>query len=141
MKKIKRTHNGHNIGGVPFGAYNVVQNFNLPLQIQPHCFMGFCLVSWAQILRYHNKWPAWKASLIALVVACVFAGVEVALILTLRPLYERGSDVGILAVGIVAVILLSAGLLPPYGEIWKRRGRVIGINWVCCACCSLYVLF
>ncbi|XXH05430.1 thioredoxin-disulfide reductase [Hypoxylon texense] len=22
------------------------------------------------------------------------------------------------------------GLLPPYGEIWKRRGRVIGINFV-----------
>lgn len=33
-------------------------------------------------------------------------------------------------VGIVAAILLAAGLLPPYREIWKRRGRVIGINWV-----------
>lgn len=35
-----------------------------------------------------------------------------------------------LVVGIVASVLLAAGLLPPYGEIWKRRGRVIGINWV-----------
>jgi hypothetical protein len=32
--------------------------------------------------------------------------------------------------GIIAAILLAAGLLPPYGELWKRRGRVIGINWV-----------
>lgn len=93
--------------------------------------MGFCLVSWAQILRYHHKWPAWKATLTALIVACAFAGVEVALVITLKPLYEQGSDTGILAVGIVADILLAAGLLPPYREIWKRRGRVIGINWVC----------
>ncbi|KAM7187916.1 hypothetical protein V8F33_010948 [Rhypophila sp. PSN 637] len=115
---------------VPFGAYNVAQNFNLPLQIQPHCFMGLCLVSWAQILRYHYQWPLWKASLVGVVVACTFAGVEVALILTLRPLYERGNDTGIMAVGIVAAVLLAVGLLPPYGEIWKRRGRVIGINWI-----------
>lgn len=35
-----------------------------------------------------------------------------------------------LVVGIVAAILLAAGLLPPYGELWKRKGRVVGINWV-----------
>ncbi|KAK3996504.1 hypothetical protein QBC44DRAFT_318028 [Cladorrhinum sp. PSN332] len=118
------------ICGVPFGVYNVVQNFNIPLQVQPHCFMGFCLVSWAQTLRYHNKWSVWKAALVTVVVACAFAGAEVALILTLRPLYLRGSDVGILVVGILAAVLLAAGLLPPYGELWKRRGRVIGINWI-----------
>jgi len=33
-------------------------------------------------------------------------------------------------VGIFAAVLLAAGLLPPYGELWKRRGRVIGLNWV-----------
>ena len=35
-----------------------------------------------------------------------------------------------LAVGIIASILLAIGLLPPYWEIWKRKGRVIGISWV-----------
>lgn len=35
-----------------------------------------------------------------------------------------------LVVGIIASVLLAVGLLPPYGEIWKRRGRVVGINWV-----------
>lgn len=35
-----------------------------------------------------------------------------------------------MVVGIIAAILLAAGLLPPYGELWKRRGRVIGLNWV-----------
>lgn len=47
-----------------------------------------------------------------------------------KPIYNRGNEVPALAIGIVAAVLLVAGLLPPYGEIWKRRGRVIGINWV-----------
>lgn len=33
-------------------------------------------------------------------------------------------------VGIVAAILLAAGLLPPYFELWKRSGRVVGINFL-----------
>lgn len=33
-----------------------------------------------------------------------------------------------LLIGIVASILLAAGLLPPYFEIWKRNGQVVGIG-------------
>ena len=33
-------------------------------------------------------------------------------------------------VGVVAAILLAAGLLPPYFELWKRSGRVVGISFV-----------
>lgn len=47
-----------------------------------------------------------------------------------QPIYLEGNETPVLVVGIVASVLLAAGLLPPYGEIWKRRGRVIGINWV-----------
>ncbi|KAK3336195.1 PQ loop repeat-domain-containing protein [Cercophora scortea] len=116
--------------GVPFGVYSVAQNFNIPLQVQPHCFMGLCLFSWVQTLVYHKKWAVWKASIMGLAVACTFAGVETALILTLRPLYDDGKEVPIFVVGVIAAALLAAGLLPPYGEIWKRRGRVVGINWI-----------
>ncbi|KAI1074881.1 PQ loop repeat-domain-containing protein [Whalleya microplaca] len=116
--------------GVPFGAYNVIQQFNYPLQIQPQLFMCFCLVSWCQTLHYSRKWGVLKVVLLAVTMAVVFAGIETALILTLKPLYDRGSNTGVLVVGIVASILLAIGLLPPYGELWKRRGRVIGINWI-----------
>ncbi|KAK3310747.1 uncharacterized protein B0T15DRAFT_507383 [Chaetomium strumarium] len=85
---------------------------------------------WAQILLYGSKWPKWKASLLAIGVAALFAGVEAALISTLRPIYDEGNETPVMVVGIVAAILLAAGLLPPYGELWKRRGRVVGINWV-----------
>ncbi|KAK1758524.1 hypothetical protein QBC47DRAFT_374962 [Echria macrotheca] len=116
--------------GVPFGVYAILQDFNIALQIQPQMFMSLCLVSWAQILVYHRKWPAWKATVLGIIMACTFAGVEAALIITLRPIYHGGNETPVLVVGIVAAILLAAGLLPPYGEIWKRRGRVIGINWI-----------
>lgn len=47
-----------------------------------------------------------------------------------QPLYNAGNETSMLVVGIVAAILLAVGLLPPYAEIWKRRGRVIGLSWV-----------
>lgn len=33
--------------------------------------------------------------------------------------------------GVIAAILLGAGLLPPYFELWKRGGRVVGISKYC----------
>ena len=70
--------------GVPFGAYSIVQNFNVPIQVQPQCFMGLCLVSWAQVLVYGRGWGAWAAAVMGVAVAAACAGVEAALILTLR---------------------------------------------------------
>ncbi|KAI2604030.1 PQ loop repeat-domain-containing protein [Hypoxylon fragiforme] len=116
--------------GVPLGAYNIAQRFNYPLQVQPQCFMALCIVNWCQILLYGSRWKLWQVILIGLANAAVFAGVQAALILTLQPLYDAGNPTGVLVVGIVANVLLALGLLPPYGEIWKRRGRVIGINFI-----------
>ncbi|KUI73477.1 hypothetical protein VM1G_08851 [Cytospora mali] len=116
--------------GVPFGTYSVVQNFNIPIQVQPQVFMLLCLTSWAQTLIYSRAWRAWTTTLLAVSVGAVFAGVEAALIITIRPIYAAGNETPVTVVGIVASVLLAAGLLPPYGEIWKRRGRVIGINWL-----------
>ncbi|CAK7266925.1 hypothetical protein SEPCBS119000_002284 [Sporothrix epigloea] len=116
--------------GVPFGAYAIIQNFNVPIQIQPQVFMSLSLISWVQVLIYGNKWPAKKAVLTGILVAVLFGGIEITLIFTLRPLYKRGIEVPTLVVGAVASVLLAAGLIPPYFEIYKRRGRVAGINFV-----------
>lgn len=118
------------IAAVPFGVYAVVQNFNIPIQIQPQVFCALALVSWVQILIYHNKWTTSKASFVGTAVGVLFGGVQALLILTLRPLYDRQVAWPIMIVGIAAAILLAAGLLPPYFELWKRSGRVIGINFV-----------
>ena len=118
------------ICGVPFGAYSIIQNFNVPIQVQPQCFMALSLTSWVQILVYGSKWPAWKGITLGLVTAAIFAGVEAALIVKLRPLYDRGHEGPVIAVGIVASVLLAAGIIPPYFEMYKRRGRLAGINFV-----------
>ena len=33
--------------------------------------------------------------------------------------------------GIASAVILSIGMLAPYPEIWKRRGRVVGISKYC----------
>ena len=101
----------------------------MPIQIQPQIFCLLSLVTWGQILHYNGGWPAWKATLISAATAATFGGVELVLILTLRPLYLRGIAWPLMMVGIIAAILLAAGLLPPYAELWKRGGRVVGIHW------------
>ena len=55
---------------------------------------------------------------------------EVALILTLRPIYKKGIAWPVTTVGILAAILLTLGLLPPYFELWQRKGRVVGNNFI-----------
>ena len=42
--------------------------------------------------------------------------------------YDRGVEWPIVLVGVIAAVLLAAGLLPPYFELWKRGGRVMGIS-------------
>ncbi|GAB1312249.1 hypothetical protein MFIFM68171_02459 [Madurella fahalii] len=118
------------LSGVPFGVYAIAQNFNIPLQVQPHIFLSLCLISWSQTLLYHRKWPSWRVWLLTIVVFSIFASAEIALIFTLKPIYDDGNATPITVVGVIAAVLLAVGLLPPYGEIWKRRGRVIGINWI-----------
>jgi hypothetical protein len=57
-------------------------------------------------------------------------GLELGFILWLRPLYRRGIEWPLLIIGIIASVLLAIGLIPPYFELAKRKGRVIGINFV-----------
>ncbi|KAF2398137.1 hypothetical protein EJ06DRAFT_480605, partial [Trichodelitschia bisporula] len=114
----------------PFGAYSIIQNFNIPIQTQPQIFCFLCLICWAQTLVYHNKFKIWQATLITLVTMTVFGGLEVVLVLTLRGPYSRGVEWPITLIGVVAVVLFVLGLIPPYFEIWKRRGRVVGLNFM-----------
>jgi len=91
----------------------------------------------------HSAWPVWKATVLASGTGALFGGVELLLILTLRVCshvypasethidqgpFDRGVEWPMIIIGVIAAILLAAGLLPPYPELWKRKGRVVGIS-------------
>lgn len=81
--------------------------------------------------------------MLAIAIGAFFGGVEALLTLTLRVRsafcmcdkahqfqgpYDRGVAWPMILTGVIAAILLGAGLLPPYFELWKRGGRVVGIS-------------
>ena len=60
----------------------------------------------------------------------IFAAIEAGLTFAIRPAYSRGLEWPVLLIGIVAFITLIAGYFPIPFELLKRRGRVVGIDFV-----------
>ncbi|KAG9185955.1 hypothetical protein G6011_02511 [Alternaria panax] len=116
-------------GGVPFGVYAIVQNFNFALKFQPQAFASLTLIAWGQTLYYHNKWRVWTATLATIALAASFGIMELILILTLRGPYARGVEWPMMVMAISASVIQVVGLIPPYFELAKRNGRVIGIDF------------
>ncbi|SGZ57533.1 CIC11C00000004205 [Sungouiella intermedia] len=119
------------LSGIPFSIYFFGTDGSIPLRVQPQLFTLFCTISWAQTLYY----PPVQISRLRLCLAvgsfCLLAiGMEIGFILWLRPLYRDGKTWPMLVIGIIASILLALGLVPPYFELAKRKGRVVGINFV-----------
>jgi hypothetical protein len=77
-----------------------------------------------------RKWRTWTATLILATLLAIFAGVEAGLIFAIRPAYSRGIDWPVLTIGIVAFVSLISGYLPIPIELLKRRGRVVGIDFI-----------
>lgn len=128
--------------GVPFAVYFVSQNANIPIQIQPHLFYFFSGICWAQSLYYPPRnWSLRKTLMVLITTFLSFAGVECAFIFPFRVLLKRGVEWPITLMGVLAAILLAAGLIPPYFELAKRQGQVVGINFIFLAMDSLGALF
>ncbi|KAJ5665538.1 PQ loop repeat protein, partial [Penicillium maclennaniae] len=75
---------------VPMGAYLILQEVSIPLQIQPQMFGFFSLVNWGQILYYNHNYSRLKATIVCSGCVLLFGGIEALLILTLRIPYENG---------------------------------------------------
>jgi hypothetical protein len=59
-----------------------------------------------------------------------FAGIETGLVYAIRKPYSRGLEWPVLLIGIVAFLTLIAGYMPIPFELLKRRGRVVGIDFI-----------
>jgi len=122
-----------------------IQNFNFALKFQPQAFASLTLIAWGQTLYYHksahspptllpslthhSKWRAWTATLATIALAASFGLMELILILTLRGPYTRGVQWPMMLMAISASVIQVVGLIPPYFELAKRNGRVIGIDF------------
>lgn len=119
------------MSGVPFAIYFIVQNANIPVQVQPHVFLTLSLITWYQSLIYPpismNKK---KASLYFVVLMAIFAGIEAGCVFPFISLYKKHITWPTTLFGVIAAVLLGVGLLPPYWELYKRQGRVVGLNFI-----------
>jgi hypothetical protein len=60
----------------------------------------------------------------------VFAGLQAGLVFAILPAYSRGTSWPVLFIGVIAFIVLIAGYCPIPFELLKRRGRVVGIDFI-----------
>lgn len=116
----------------PFLAcYAFISNQNIAIRIQPNLFMVFCLVAYYLSCLYppHKKSKKFIYGTIGgFLLSCVI--LEVGFIPWLKPLYAKGTHWPALVFGIISGIVLAAGILPLYYELFHRQGRVVGISFV-----------
>lgn len=130
------------LSGVPFSIYFIGTDGSIPLRVQPQLFTFCCIVTWAQTLYYPpNQWGVKKVTLFVGTFVLFAVGAEIGFTLWLRPIYRDGKEWPMLVFGIIATVLIGLGLIPPYFELAKRRGRVVGINFFFLGMDSLGALF
>ena len=116
------------IAGIPLGTYNLVQNLNIALQVQPHILIFLSLVAWAQCKYYGDKWSLKRIVAGSVASALLIGGVEVGLFFALRLARRRDIEWPLMLMAILAAVLLCIGVLRYYWEIFKSRS-VTGISF------------
>lgn len=133
--------------GVPLGVYNIVEEQNIALRIQPQILSFLSLVTWAQCFYYGrvrvlpcpNSIFFWsnqiqKRSIIACIAAVVpllglLGGIEVALVFALRAAKDRDLEWPLILMAVLSACLLAAGVLRHYYDIYVHR-TVRGISFI-----------
>ncbi|KAL5867280.1 hypothetical protein ACKVWL_011197 [Pyricularia oryzae] len=117
--------------GVPLGVYNITEEFNVALRIQPQILTLLSLVTWAQCCYYDWKhWPLTRCVAVVVPLAALMAAVQVALIFALRAARDQAHLTwpSILMAALSAA-LLAAGVLRHYWDVYLHRS-VRGISFI-----------
>ncbi|KAF0324065.1 fungal specific transcription factor domain protein [Colletotrichum asianum] len=109
------------IAGVPLGVYNIADDFNIALQIQPDILIFLSLWTWSQCKYYGDNWGIKKIVPFVTGLAIVLAGAEYGLVYALRLARERGHIWPSMLMAIVAAILLASGVLRHYVQMLRSR--------------------
>ena len=115
--------------GLPLGVYNIVENFNVALKIQPQILTLLSLITWAQCKYYGSKWPIHRTIAIIIPVMVVMGGIEFGLVFALKKGREHGLHWPNVLMAVLSACLLSAGVLRHYWDIYKEH-TVRGISFL-----------
>ncbi|KAF2266029.1 PQ loop repeat protein-like protein [Lojkania enalia] len=109
------------VAGVPLGVYNIADDFNIALQIQPNILIFLSLLTWSQCKYYGEEWSRRKIAIAFAAMAMVFGGVEAGLVFALRLAHERGQKWAATLMATIAAILLAGGVLRHYVDMIRTR--------------------
>ncbi len=115
--------------GVPLGVYNIVEDFNIALRIQPQILTFLSLLTWMQCKYYGSRWPWPKTISIAAPIAASMGGIEYGLIYALRSGRQHAVEWPIALMAVLSACFLCAGVLRHYWDIYKER-TVRGISFL-----------
>lgn len=109
------------IAGVPLGVYNIADDYNIALQVQPNILIFLSLFTWAQCQYYGKKRALKSVVLFSTTIGMTLGGIEAGLVFALRVANERGQKWAATLMAIVAAVLLAGGVLRHYVDMWKTR--------------------
>jgi hypothetical protein len=115
------------IAGVPLGVYNIVDDFNVALQVQPNVLIFLSLVTWSQCKYYGENWGMKKVGGAFVVMAVALGGVETGLVFAVRVAVERGCGWALTVMAVVAAVLLAGGVLRHIVDM-VRTGSDAGVS-------------
>ncbi|EPX73251.1 PQ loop protein [Schizosaccharomyces octosporus yFS286] len=117
------------IASIPLSVYNLVQDLNIALKIQPELFQLLSLVTFFQCLIYGEGWSARKSLFVVGGLAALSAGLQAMCILTIKLGIRRHVEWPVELMGVLATILVNIGFLPQYIQIFRQRA-VRGISYI-----------
>jgi uncharacterized protein with PQ loop repeat len=111
------------LAGIPLGIYNIVDEQNIPLWIQPQILSLLSLVTWGQCYYYGRRWSLKLCISAVIGLAVLLGGVETAGILSFRLVVIKGNGVNwpLYLMSSLAALLLSLGVLREYLQIYRHR--------------------
>ncbi|KAL2882053.1 hypothetical protein SGCOL_002312 [Colletotrichum sp. CLE4] len=115
--------------GVPLGVYNIVEDFNIALQIQPQILTFLSLATWIQCFYYQRNWSILRSLAVVAPIATAMAGIQVALVIGLHIIKDRGTEWPMILMASLSAALLAAGVLRHYWDIYLHR-TVRGISFI-----------
>lgn len=114
--------------GVPLGVYNIVEEFNIALRIQPQILTTLSLITWAQCLYYGKGFSIAKCIAAVVPLLLVLGGIEAGLIFALREAKSHDLKWPLILMAVLSAALLAAGVLRHYWDIYVHR-TVRGISF------------